>query len=121
LLECIAEFGVARALRAAVGMFALAVYDGAERSLILARDRRGEKPLYYGYAGDTFVFASELKALRRAPRFDTSIDRTALELYLRHSYVPAPLSIYAATHKLPSGSWVELTSGQIAGRSLPEP
>ncbi len=121
LLECIAEFGVARALRAAVGMFAIAVFDAAERRLFLARDRLGEKPLYYGYAGDTFVFASELKALRRAPRFDTSIDRAALELYLRHSYVPAPLSIYAATHKLPSGSWIELTSGQIAGRSLPEP
>src|SRR5438105_4994411 len=56
LLECIAEFGVARALRAAVGMFAMAVYDTAERRLILARDRLGEKPLYYGYAGDTFVF-----------------------------------------------------------------
>src|SRR5205085_2653874 len=84
LVECIAEFGVARALRAAVGMFAIAVFDAAERRLILARDRLGEKPLYYGYAGDTFVFASELKALRRAPRFDATIDQAALELYLRH-------------------------------------
>jgi asparagine synthase (glutamine-hydrolysing) len=121
LVQCIAEFGVAGALRAAVGMFAFAVFDAAERRLILARDRLGEKPLYYGYAGDTLVFASELKALRRAPRFNTTIDRAALELYLRHSYVPAPLSIYAATHKLPCGSWIELTSGQIADGSLPEP
>jgi asparagine synthase (glutamine-hydrolysing) len=121
LLACIAELGIDRSLRAAVGMFAMAVFDSAERRLLLARDRLGEKPLYYGYAGDTLVFASELKALRRAPHFDPTIDRGALDLYLRHSYVPAPLSIYAGIQKLRSGSWIELTPERVAARSLPEP
>jgi asparagine synthase (glutamine-hydrolysing) len=121
LAAYIAEFGIEATLRAAVGMFAIAVFDVAQRRLILARDRLGEKPLYYGYAGRSLVFASELKALRRTPEFDSTLDLAALELYLRHSYVPTPLSIYASIHKLPCGSWIELTAEQIAARSLPEP
>jgi asparagine synthase (glutamine-hydrolysing) len=121
LVACIAEHGIERTLRTAVGMFALAVFDAAQRRLILARDRLGEKPLYYGYAGGSLVFASELKALRSVPGFDNTLDRAALELYLRRSYVPTPLSIYAAIRKLPCGSWIELTAEHIAARVLPEP
>src|SRR4051812_16521337 len=62
LLECISAWGVESALRAAVGMFAFGLWDRQDRKLSLARDRMGEKPLYYGYAGRAFVFASELKA-----------------------------------------------------------
>ena len=75
-------------------MFALALWDAKERLLQLARDRFGEKPLYYGWVGGDFVFASELKALRLHPRFDNRIDRRALQLFAARTYVPAPLSIY---------------------------
>ncbi len=100
LLECIAAWGIAEALRKAVGMFALAVWDRRERRLYLARDRFGEKPLYYGWVGGDFVFASELKAIRTHPRFDNAIDRRALGLYAARTYVPAPFSIYRNIYKL---------------------
>ena len=108
LLAAIEEHGVEGALRIANGMFALAVWDRKERRLCLARDRIGEKPLYYGWVGDTFVFGSELKALRAHPEFSPSIDRGALALYFRHNCVPAPRSIYAGIHKLPAGTVVTI-------------
>ena len=121
LLACIVQWGIERTLHEITGMFALAVFDATTRKLILARDRLGEKPLYYGYAGSTFVFASELKPLSHAPRFDVALDRTALAAYMRHSYVPAPRSIYAATRKLRPGTWLEVTPTDVESHTLPQP
>ena len=112
LLACIAAWGIERTLQASVGMFALALWDRSARTLTLARDRAGEKPLYYGWQGDTFLFGSELKALRAHPAFNAAIDRGALALLLRHNYIPAPYSIYQGIAKLPPGTWLQLRPGQ---------
>jgi asparagine synthase (glutamine-hydrolysing) len=108
LLECIVEWGLADALRRCVGMFALALWDRRERRLYLARDRFGEKPLYYGWVGTDFVFGSELKAIRRHPRFASEVDREALRLYAARTYVPAPHSIYKRLFKLEPGCVLSL-------------
>src|SRR5215469_7230765 len=121
LLAAFSAWGLERTLKACVGMFALALFDSVERKLYLARDRFGEKPLYYGYAGGAFVFASELKALRALPGFDATIDRTALSQFLRLSQVPAPRSIYCQMRKLPMGTHLELTPRALLGRVLPHP
>jgi asparagine synthase (glutamine-hydrolysing) len=104
LLEAIARYGIQETLRTATGMFALAVWDQAERTLALARDRLGEKPLYYGWYNGNFVFASELKAIQALPDWCGSVDREALTLYLRYSYVPAPYTIYKGLYKLKPGT-----------------
>src|SRR3954468_1999297 len=103
LVECIAAWGLAETLGRAVGMFALALWDRRERVLSLARDRFGEKPLYFGWTGGDFVFASELKAVRAHPRFANSIDRQALGLFAARTYVPAPFTIYEGLFKLLPG------------------
>jgi len=107
LLEAIVTWGAKEALRRVVGMFAFALWDRAERRLTLARDRVGEKPLYYGRFGDALLFGSELKALRAHPAFRAEIDRDALVAYVRHGYVPAPYSIYCSVSKLPPGCLAE--------------
>lgn len=96
-------WGVEETLVRSVGMFAFALWDRQDNELILARDRLGEKPLYYGWQGGTFYFGSELKAINAHPAFNAGIDRDALCLLLRHGYVPAPLSIYAGISKLEPG------------------
>jgi asparagine synthase (glutamine-hydrolysing) len=121
VLACFAAWGVERTLQRTVGMFALALFATRERCLVLARDRFGEKPLYYGYAGAALVFASELKALRADPAFEGSIDREALADYMRHSYVPAPRSIYSQVRKLPAGCYLELPAAALAARAHPAP
>jgi len=98
-------------------MFAFALWDRQERSLLLARDRAGEKPLYYGWQGEVFLFGSELKAMRAHPAFNADVDRGALALFLRHNYIPAPYSIYRGIYKLPPGTWLRLCANQRA----PEP
>jgi asparagine synthase (glutamine-hydrolysing) len=103
LIECIAAWGVERTLQKSVGMFALALWDRQTRQLSLVRDRFGEKPLYYGWVGGDFVFASELKAIRTHPRFDNEIDRRAVRLLAARTYIPAPLSIYEKIFKLDPG------------------
>ena len=112
LLACIEAWGFERTLQASVGMFALALWDRSERVLYLARDRLGEKPLYYGWQGETFLFGSELKALRAHPAFNAEVDRAALALLLRHNYIPSPYSIWQGINKLPPGTWLRLTQGQ---------
>jgi asparagine synthase (glutamine-hydrolysing) len=112
LLAAIEAWGVDETLRRSVGMFALALWDRSQRALWLARDRMGEKPLYYGWQGDTFLFGSELKALRAHPAFNAPVDRGALALLLRHGYVPAPYSIHVGIHKLPPGTWLKLGEGE---------
>jgi asparagine synthase (glutamine-hydrolysing) len=103
LIEAIAQWGLEKALQRSVGMFALALWDKEERRLLLARDRFGEKPLYYGWTGGDFIFASELKAIRGHPRFNNEVDRRAVRLLAARAYIPAPLSIYRRIYKLEPG------------------
>ena len=112
LLAAVAAWGLEAALKRFVGMFAFALWDRRQRTLTLARDRIGEKPLYYGVQGRAFLFGSELKALRAHPEFRGEIDRDALTLFLRHSYVPAPYSIYRGIHKLSPGTYLRIAAGQ---------
>lgn len=104
LLACISAWGVIGALASSIGMFAFALWDMEKRTLTLARDRAGEKPLYYGWQGDHFLFASELKALRAHPGFVGGVDRDALALFFRHNYIPSPFSIYSGVRKLIPGT-----------------
>lgn len=107
LLAGFDAWGIQATLERAIGMFAIAVWDRQARALTLARDRVGEKPLYYGWQGrgegTAFLFGSELKALRAHPAFENVIDRDALCLQMRHGYIPAPYSIYQGVAKLPPG------------------
>jgi asparagine synthase (glutamine-hydrolysing) len=119
LLAAISRWGVDAALQRFNGMFAFGVWDRAERSLTLARDRLGEKPLYYGRAGQDFVFASELKALRAHPTFDDAVDRDAVAALLSYGYIPAPYSIYQHIRKLPAGSVVRVRAN--GGTEQPQP
>jgi asparagine synthase (glutamine-hydrolysing) len=109
LLQAIACWGLRAAVEQAVGMFAFALWDRKERVLSLVRDRFGEKPLYYGWAGKDLVFGSELKSLRLHPDFDGEIDREALGLYAARAYVPAPKSIYRRIFKLEPAAILSLT------------
>jgi asparagine synthase (glutamine-hydrolysing) len=119
LLATIAQWGFAAALEQLNGMFALAVWDKKERRLYLARDRFGEKPLYFGTAGGVFLFGSELKALSRHPTWTGEIDRDALGLYLRHDYIPTPWSSYRGITKLLPGHWVSISDHGEVGRPMP--
>lgn len=116
LLALIERGGVVEALPQLDGMFAIALWDRQERKLTLARDRFGEKPLYYGRAGSRFVFTSELKALRRLPGWQPLLDQAALSLFLRHGWIPSPACIYAGISKLPPGSFVTVdAAGEATG------
>lgn len=101
MLSSFCQWGVLEATKRFNGMFAFALWDRQERVLHLGRDRIGEKPLYYGWCGNTFIFASELKAFKVHPHFQAEINRDALALFLRFSYIPAPYSIYQGIYKLP--------------------
>ena len=107
LLAGFEVWGVEATLKKSIGMFAIALWDRQTRTLTLARDRMGEKPLYYGWQGNgserVFLFGSELKALKAHPAFAADIDRGALCLLLRHNYIPAPYSIYQGIAKLEPG------------------
>lgn len=109
LLESFEYWGIEKTLERCVGMFALALWDQHNNSLTLARDRLGEKPLYYGWQGSTFIFGSVLSTLRAHPEFVATVDRGALALFLRHNYVPCPYSIYQNIYKLPPASYLQLT------------
>ena len=111
LLAAVGAWGLDNALQRLVGMFAFAIWDCVEKTLSLARDRIGEKPIYYGFVDDGFVFASELAALKKHPRWVDDIDRNALGLFLRHNYIPAPHSIYKDIRKLLPGSYLLLRAG----------
>ncbi len=104
LLAAVALWGARRAAVEAVGMFAFAAWDTEEQRLVLGRDRFGEKPLYYGWQGGLLRFGSELRALRADPSFRADVDRDAVALLLRHTYIPAPHSVYHAVRKLPAAS-----------------
>ena len=103
LLAGIDAWGLQATLGRVAGMFALALWDRQDRALYLARDRMGEKPLYYGWQRGVLLFGSELKALKVHPAFDGEIDRDAIALQMRYNYIPAPYSIYRGIRKLPPG------------------
>ena len=107
LLAGFEAWGIEETLKKTVGMFAIALWDQKKKILTIARDRMGEKPLYYGCQNDTFMFSSELKAMKAHPDFIGEIDRDVLCLYLRHSYIPAPFSIYKGIKKLPQGTYIQ--------------
>jgi len=119
-LQAIVIWGLEETLRQSAGMFAFGLWDRHERTLSLVRDRFGEKPLYYGWAGKDFLFGSELKALRSHPQFEAAIDRRALRLFAARTYIPAPLSIYRRVFKLPPGCILTVTP-QAARQPLSEP
>jgi len=119
MLACLAAWGVEETLYRATGMFAMGLWDRQEHTLSLMRDRMGEKPLYMGFAGQNFVFGSQLKALTAMPGFSREIDRRALSLLVRHNYIPAPWSIYRSMRKLAPGTWVCLTREQCKRREIP--
>ncbi|TPG08138.1 asparagine synthase (glutamine-hydrolyzing) [Sphingomonas oligophenolica] len=112
------HWGIEATLARCNGMFALAVWDRRERVLLLARDRLGEKPLYYGRMGGSFLFASELRAIEAHPEFDGQIDRGAVGAFLRFGYVPAPHAIWHDIAKLPPANIVRITDG---GRTVGAP
>lgn len=109
LLASFTHYGIERSLQKTVGMFAIALWDKQERSLTLIRDRMGEKPLYYTWIGTQFAFASELKALRQLPGFNTAINPDVLASYLQCAYITSPHSIYQGVYKLEAGSYLSLS------------
>jgi len=117
LLECIAAWGIRKTLERAVGMFAFACWDNERSQLWLARDRFGEKPLYYARHGRLLIFASQISALRAVPGFRPTLDRIALGEYFRWTSIPAPLTIFQEVSKLQPGHLLHVTDPG----PLPEP
>lgn len=115
LLAAISTWGVKEALTKCVGMFAFALWDKHTNTLTLARDRLGEKPLYYGWQNGFFLFGSELKALKAHTAFESKINRESLALMMRFGYVPAPHSIWKKIYKLKAGNVLTIS------RENPEP
>jgi asparagine synthase (glutamine-hydrolysing) len=112
LLVAVSRWGVESTLARIWGMYAIALWDGETRTLTLVRDRLGKKPLYYAHADGTWIFGSELKALRAHPACPGAIDRAALTAYLRYGYVPAPWTIHEGIAKLPPGTYVTIREGE---------
>ncbi|MFN8016926.1 MAG: asparagine synthase (glutamine-hydrolyzing) [Acidimicrobiales bacterium] len=111
LVEALDAWGVARTLELLNGMFAFAAWDREERTLVLARDRLGEKPLLYGQVGGAFAFAPELQAIRSLPGAPTELDPDAVALLLRFKCIPAPWTIHRGIRKLPPGTWLRVGPG----------
>jgi len=118
LLAALRHWGVEKTLQSLNGMFAFALWDNIDRTLVLARDRMGEKPLYYGNNNGCFFFGSELKSFKAHPLWQGGVDRNALSLYMRHNYVPAPWSIYQGIHKVPPAHYVVIRD---AGQQIADP
>jgi asparagine synthase (glutamine-hydrolysing) len=117
LVEAFAQWGVEVAISRINAMFAFAAWDTQENELWLARDRFGEKPLYYGWHGNVLLFGSELKALAAVEGFSPDIDRQALAMLVRKISIPAPSTIYRGVKKLTPGSFLRIRGGQ----DRPEP
>lgn len=112
MLEAFAAHGIETTVKRLIGMFALAVWDRRERTLTLVRDRLGIKPMFWAKFGGTFMFGSELKALRAYPGWSPQINRNAVASFMRFNYVPAPHSIYDGVQKLEPGSILTLPWGR---------
>ena len=125
LLVALEFWGFEKTLKKIIGMFAFGLWDKRNRSLILVRDRIGEKPLYFGWQGKgdnkVFLFGSELKALKAHPEFSREINRDAIALQLRHNYIPDPYSIYKDIYKLLPGHYLKLTEDNLKKNFLPTP
>ena len=109
-LAAVEQWGFQHALVRSVGMFALGLWDRDKRTLLLARDRFGEKPLYYGIFGKTLLFGSELKALRQHAAWDVAINRHSLNLLVRHGYIPAPYTVFRQVKKLRAGHFATIAA-----------
>jgi asparagine synthase (glutamine-hydrolysing) len=123
ILAAVEAWGIEATLPRLSGMFALALWDRSRHELTLARDRLGEKPLYYGWQGNSFLFGSELKALAAHPGWRPTLDRDALALYMRYGYVPMPHTIWQGVKKLLPGSYLRLSPviGNAANAVPPAP
>ena len=110
IVAAVEQWGVKKALASFTGMFALALWDRKRRQLVLARDRLGIKPLYYGFSRRFFLFGSELRAIAAFPGFSRDISRRALTLYARYNYVPAPWAIFRNTFKLEPGTILRINA-----------
>ena len=121
ILEAISRWGLNKALQEFVGMFAFAIWDQNDEILYLVRDRIGEKPLYYGWSNDIFLFGSELKPLCVHPSWRGEVDRDVLGLYFRNNYVPAPYSIYKNIFKLLPGTFLKFELKNMMPGELPKP
>ena len=106
LLNCFELWGIKNTLVKTIGMFSIALWNKVEKTLTIARDRFGEKPLYFGFQNNLFFFGSELKAIKTHPNFISEIDRESLSLFVRYGYVPGPYSIYKNIKKLQPGSYL---------------
>ena len=113
ILHAYEEWGV-DCLKRLTGMFALCIWDQSNETLFLARDRVGEKPLFYSQQGRTVVFASEMKSLLTDPAFDRAIDEEALASFFLFGYIPNPLTIYRNIRKLPPGHYALLKNGHFS-------
>jgi asparagine synthase (glutamine-hydrolysing) len=120
ILAVVERLGINEAIRKIQGMFAFAIWDRETRELILVRDRTGKKPLYYGWFRSTFLFGSELKALRRHPEFENDIDLNVLGQYLQFGWVSAPGSIHKKLRQLPAGHMLRITQGSKPHERQPE-
>lgn len=117
-VEC---WGIEATLKKLTGMFALALWDREDDVLTLVRDRIGEKPLYYGWVGWSFVFASELKAIRSMKGFANEISRASVASFMRFNYVPAPFSIFENIYKLSPGTYISIPIKELHRKSLSSP
>ena len=118
LLESISTLGINAALQLCIGMFAFTLWDTEKEILTIARDRFGEKPLFYGWINDNFVFASELKAIKVFKDFNSEISRKAVAEYLKYNYVPTPLSIYEGIFKLQPSTFIQFKVLQNTVREI---
>ncbi len=119
ILALIEKYGLHVALNKITGMFAFALWDIKNKELHLARDRVGEKPLYYGLVNETLVFGSELKSIRAYPSFQSDISQNSVSLLMQYGYIPAPLSIYKNIYKLTPGTFITISQANIP--KLPSP
>jgi len=115
------QWGIETTIKKMVGMFAIVVWDKKKHQLTLSRDRMGEKPLYYGWLGSSFVFGSELKPFKSHPNWQGTLNREALAAFLRLNYVPTPYSIYEQIAKLPPATILTLTEDDLNRHQSPDP
>ena len=121
VLACLDRVGLSQTLELLEGMFSLVVWDKANHILTMARDRFGEKPLYYGLTKIGLVFGSEMRCIETSPLFEGKINEDAVYHLLKFSYVPSPISIYQGIYKLPAGSYLNVTKSQIKSVELEAP
>lgn len=119
LIEAFENYGVEETIRQCKGMFAIALYDKKEKELWLLRDRVGEKPLYYGFVNNSFVFASDIGSIAVLDGFNNPIDKKALNIYFVHGYIPAPYSIYENVCKLQPGCILRIKAPFTSPKIIP--